>query len=262
MQHVLDLLCQVFRVENVLLALFGDHRIYVRCDFYYMHIDVAGLLVSAAMWCDTTLARGQLCLLSSRCCASSHCNTSQISCCRNSKGFQRGDFPWRWSFVSLSSPLGRPARATACLLMHSLALCSETPNVPVLPQLQQLAVASPTCIACLRVVRDAPLVIQVWHLEPNVQLAAALGVVGLMHPVAPALQCAWSMLPPEPEILLVEDTKQDARCGVPSLLLHWKLPVWSARCRVHGRYDSLGMSIKGHRSVCSLTPFCWRVTRI
>ena len=29
-QHVLDLLCQVFRVENVLLALFGDHRIYIR----------------------------------------------------------------------------------------------------------------------------------------------------------------------------------------------------------------------------------------
>lgn len=30
MEHVLDLLSQVFRVENVLLALFGDHRIYVR----------------------------------------------------------------------------------------------------------------------------------------------------------------------------------------------------------------------------------------
>ena len=69
-----------------------------------------------------------------------------------------------------------------------------------------------------------------------------------------ALQCAWSMLPPEPEILLVEDTKQDARCGLPVPPPGVTGTTQGAQLRNRLVISGIAAVMRAARARCSPTP--------
>lgn len=114
MEHIIDLVCQVFRVQNAMLTLFGDNRAYIRCASLKSITTVRWPVrcsCTPALQANTPAGR-----VSCRTCAEKllhkdnrplNCYTRgtclpTVSCARrrNSRGFQKGDSPWRWSLVS------------------------------------------------------------------------------------------------------------------------------------------------------------------